>query len=79
MRDYRVGQIREMANVEVFLASDMTAEHVRELGPDHVAIATGSHWRPDGMGRANLAPVPGADSASVLTPDDILAGKRPDG
>ena len=79
VRDYRVGQIREMANVEVFLASDMTAEHVRELGPDHVAIATGSHWRPDGMGRANLAPVPGADSASVLTPDDIMAGKRPVG
>ena len=79
VRDYRVGQIREMANVEVFLASDMTAEHVRELGPDHVAIATGSHWRPDGMGRANLAPVPGADCASVLTPDDIMAGKRPVG
>ena len=79
VRDYRVGQIREMANVEVFLASDMTAEHVRELGPDHVAIATGSHWRPDGMGRANPAPVPGADCASVLTPDDIMAGKRPVG
>ena len=31
------------------------------------------------MGRANLAPVPGADSASVLTPDDIMAGKRPVG
>ncbi len=79
VRDYRVGQIREMANVEVFLASDMTAEQVRELGPDHVAIATGAGWRPDGMGRANLSPVPGADASSVLTPDDIMVGKRPDG
>jgi dimethylamine/trimethylamine dehydrogenase len=79
VRDYRVGQIREMANVEVFLASDMTAEQIRELGPDHVAIATGAGWRPDGMGRANLSPVPGADASSVLTPDDIMAGKRPDG
>ena len=68
-----------MANVEVYLASDMTAEQIRELGADHVAIATGSRWRPDGMGRANLSPVPGADSASVLTPDDIMAGKRPEG
>jgi dimethylamine/trimethylamine dehydrogenase len=68
-----------MANVEVFLASDMTAEQVRELGADHVAIATGATWRPDGMGRANLFPVPGADGASVLTPDDIIAGKRPEG
>ena len=79
VRDYRVGQIREMANVEVFLASDMTADQVRELGADHVAIATGSHWRPDGMGRANLFPVPGADGTRVLTPDDIMAGKRPAG
>ncbi len=77
--DYRVGQIREMANVEVFMASEMTAELVRELGADHVAIATGSKWRPDGMGRANLSPVPGADKTSVLTPDDIMAGKRPAG
>ena len=79
VRDYRVGQIREMANVGVFLASDMTAEQVRELGADHVAIATGAQWRSDGMGRANLFPVPGADGTSVLTPDDIMAGKRPEG
>ncbi len=79
VRDYRLGQIREMANVEVFMASKMTAELVRELGADHVAIATGSKWRPDGMGRANLFPVPGADGTRVLTPDDIMAGRRPDG
>ena len=79
VRDYRVGQIRQMTNVEVFLASDMTAKQIRELGPDHVAIATGAGWRPDGLGRANLSPVPGADASSVLTPDDIMVGKRPDG
>ncbi len=79
VRDYRFGQIREMANVETYLASEMTAEHVLELAPDHGALATGARWRHDGAGRLTMTPAPGAEPGRVLTPDDIMAGKRPDG
>jgi len=79
VRDYRVGQIQRMANVEVYLASRLTADQVLELGADHVAIATGATWRRDGYGRQLTSPVPGSDGAHVLTPDDILAGRRPPG
>jgi dimethylamine/trimethylamine dehydrogenase len=77
VRDYRMGQIQRMTNVDVYRASRLTAEQVLEFGADHVAIATGSKWRRDGFGRHLTTPVPGTDSAHVLTPDDILAGRRP--
>ncbi len=79
VRDYRIGQIREMANVELYLASEMNAENVIELAPDHVAMATGALWRHDGAGRVTMTPTPGAEPGRVLTPDDIMAGQRPEG
>jgi dimethylamine/trimethylamine dehydrogenase len=77
VRDYRLGQIQEMMNVEVFLESEMTAAQVLEFGADHVCLATGATWRHDGVGRANRYPVHGMDKDNVLTPDDIMDGKRP--
>ena len=79
VRDYRLGQIREMANVELYLASEMGAEQILELAPDHIALATGAVWRHDGAGRVTMTPVPGAEPGRVLTPDDIMAGERPEG
>jgi dimethylamine/trimethylamine dehydrogenase len=78
VRDYRVTQIREMANVEIYLASEMNADLVLELAPDHAALATGSLWRHDGAGRITMAPAPGAEPGRVLTPDDIMGGERPE-
>jgi dimethylamine/trimethylamine dehydrogenase len=77
VRDYRVGQIQPMVNVEVYLESELTAEQVLELAPDHVALATGSRWRNDGFGRAIRHAVPGSDTTPMLSPDDIMDGKRP--
>jgi len=77
VRDYRLGQMREMVNVETFLESDLTAEQVLEFGADHVCLATGATWRHDGVGRANRYPIPGMSLDSVLSPDDIMDGKRP--
>ncbi len=79
VRDYRIGQIQNMTNVETYLASEMTAAQVMELAPDHVAVATGALWRHDGIGRTLREPVPGALRDRVLTPDDLMAGKRPSG
>ena len=75
VRDYRLGQIQRMSNVEIYLESEMDAERVQEFGADAVALATGALWRNDGVGRSIRFPVPGC---KVLTPDDIMDGKRPD-
>jgi len=77
--DYRRSQIGRLANVEVAYESPLTAGEVVEYGFDHVAVATGSHWRRDGVARAHLRPIPLAAGMQVLTPDDMMAGVRPRG
>ncbi|MCE2521512.1 MAG: NAD(P)-binding protein [Alphaproteobacteria bacterium] len=79
VRDYRMSQIQRMPNVDIYRSSRLDADQILELGADHVAIATGASWRRDGCGRRLTSPVPGSDAAHVLTPDDILAGRRPPG
>ena len=76
VRDWRVGRIQEMTNVEVYLDSNLTVENVLEFGSEHVIVATGAKWRKDGMGVNNTAPVPGSDGANVFTPEDIVAGHK---
>lgn len=77
VRDYRLGQIAPMTNVDLYLQSELTVDQVLEFGADHVAIATGSTWRRDGVGRAVRAPLHGSGADSCLSPDDIMDGKRP--
>jgi len=74
VRDWRTYQLSQMANVEIYYDSRLDADQVREYGFDHVVVATGSHWRCDGVGRRNLGPIPGHDRDTVFTPDDIMAG-----
>ena len=77
--DYRQYQISQMPNVDVFYDSKLTAEQVLEFGADHVVLATGSKWARHGIGRHNHDPIPTADDAIVLTPDEIASGKIPEG
>jgi dimethylamine/trimethylamine dehydrogenase len=77
VRDYRAGQIAQMANVDVFPASRLDAAHVLEFGAEHVALATGATWRRDGIGYTLRGAVPGIGEAGLLTPDDIMDGRRP--
>ena len=80
VRDYRAQQLLEMPNVEVFRESNMTVDDVLSVGADHVAIATGATWRQerfDGNVAASVA-APGT-TPEILTPDDIMAGKMPNG
>ena len=77
--DYRAYQISQMANVNVYLDSRLTAEQVLEFEADHVVLATGSTWSRTGIGRSNRAAIEGIDSANILTPNDIIASKTPTG
>ncbi len=77
VRDWRLNQIGKLPNVEFYLDSVVDEEQILEFAADHVVIATGAKWRSDGIGRWHSSPVPGSDSRSILTPDDIMAGKMP--
>lgn len=79
VHDWRLDQINRMPNVEVFLASTLDAKQIRDFGADHIALATGAQWRRDGLGRWNFEPIEGWERPNVFTPDDILAGARPQG
>jgi len=76
--DYRLGQIRQMENVEIFLGSDVTVDDILEFGSEHVVLATGSKWRRDGVGRYHLTPQIFPEKM-IFTPDDIFAGRLPIG
>ena len=75
VRDWRVGQLRKHANVEIYRESNVTPETVLELGARHVVLATGARWRADGVGRATHLPVPIDSGTTVFTPDDVLDGR----
>ncbi len=79
VRDYRTYQISQMTNVDVYKSSLLDAQQILEFGAAHVAIATGARWRRDGYGRNHQFPIPGTDGDNLLTPDDIMAGLRPEG
>jgi hypothetical protein len=80
VRDWRVGQIHKLANVDVYLDSALSAQDVLDFGAEHVVLATGCHWRRDGYGRSHGFAIPGfADSARVYTPDDLMDGRLPQG
>ena len=80
VRDYRVQQIQNMANVEVYLESHMTAEDALATGSDHIVIATGATWRADGLGVNTIAPIDKlGPSEKIFTPDDIMSGRLPNG
>jgi dimethylamine/trimethylamine dehydrogenase len=77
--DHRIFMISQRANVRTFVDSELSADDVLEMGSAHVAIATGATWRDDFIGFHHRSPLPTSESANILTPDQIMAGARPDG
>jgi dimethylamine/trimethylamine dehydrogenase len=76
--DYRKGQLAHLSNVQLAMESEVTADEVLAYGFEHIAVATGSRWRADGVGRTHTYPLELA-GLEVLTPDDLLTGVRPQG
>ena len=77
VRDWRVGQLGKLPNVEIYRESRLTAEDVLAAECSIVTIATGSTWRRDGIGRHHSFPLDGLDQVKVLTPDDVMRGDVP--
>jgi len=80
VRDYRVQQIARMSNVAIYRESALAADDVLSVAADHVVVATGARWRRDGLGRFHPAAMNDPGPAErVFTPDDIMAGRLPEG
>jgi len=76
--EYRLGQLRQMANVSLYPDSDLSAQDVLDFGAEHVVVATGARWLPLLCG-ANELPAGTAKGPGICTPDDLAAGNLPDG
>ncbi len=76
--DYRLGRLNEMANVSLYLESEMGVDEAMDLAPDHVLIATGARWTPMLYSPMEI-PVGRLDHPTIFTPDDIAAGRMPSG
>jgi dimethylamine/trimethylamine dehydrogenase len=77
--DYRLFQLKQRPNVQLYPGSRLSAEEVLEFGFQHVCIATGSTWRADGVARQHVVAMPADAAMSVYTPDDLMEGRLPKG
>ncbi len=76
--DYRLYQLRQMANVELFTESEIDVDAVIEMAPDHTFVATGSHWMVNGLGSTHFEPIRGFETAA-LSVDEVISGVAPTG
>ena len=79
VKDYRELQLHQLPNVEIYFDSELDAESVLEFGFPRVVVATGARWRADGVAHRHTRPIPIAEGAQVLTPDDLMDGTLPEG
>ncbi|WP_417672915.1 NAD(P)-binding protein [Pseudodonghicola sp.] len=77
--DYRAYQLGQRPNVETYFDSRLSAQEILDFGFENVCIATGAHWRADGVARQHVEPMPADPAMPVFTPDDIMAGRLPKG
>ncbi len=78
VRDYRLGLIQSMGNLDIYPGSPVSAQDVIDFGCDHVVIATGARWTRQILD-TNAYPAGEIEGDAVFTPDDILAGAEPEG
>jgi len=76
VRDYRVYQLQQMANVQIYLDSEMGVDDILGFEADAIVLATGATWRRDGVGSTRFTPIPGLDAIPVFTPQDIFDGSE---
>ncbi|SFI69781.1 dimethylamine/trimethylamine dehydrogenase [Phyllobacterium sp. CL33Tsu] len=76
--EYRLGRLNEMTNVSMYLESDIGVDEIIDLAPDHLVLATGARWTRMLYSSMEI-PVGELDHPRVYTPDDIAAGRLPEG
>lgn len=76
--DYRLGRLNELPNVSLYLESKLGVDEIVDLAPDRVVLATGARWTKMLYSSMEI-PVGSLDGPQVFTPDDIAAGRLPEG
>lgn len=74
VRDWRLWQLQQVQNAELYLGSALTAQDILDYDVAHVVLATGAAWRSDGVGRTHRRPLDFLADRAVLTPDDVMDG-----
>ena len=72
VRDYRIGQLAEKSNAQLYTQSPITAGDVLSFGIPNVVLATGANWRTDGVGRTHKHPLSYLLSPNVFSPDTLM-------
>lgn len=71
--DYRLYQLNQSADAQLFPASTMSVKDIIEFGADTVTLATGAKWCKDGVGSSSFTRRVSSDER-VFSPDDIMSG-----
>jgi dimethylamine/trimethylamine dehydrogenase len=74
--DWRLGQLRERPNVNLYPGSELGADDILGLEHRHIVIATGARWTKMLFSTLEF-PVGELDRPGVYTPDDLAAGVVP--
>jgi dimethylamine/trimethylamine dehydrogenase len=79
--DHRKVMLSKLRNVEVVTGRRLSAQDVRDYGAQIVVVATGSRWSGEGLQSSTHEPIDGASASlpHVLTPEQVMDGKRPPG
>ncbi len=70
--DWRMSQLRQATNAELYLDSSLTAQDIVAYQFQKVVLATGAKWRRDGVGRVHRLPLPFLPNPAVVGVDDLL-------
>ncbi len=79
VRDWRLGRLDTMPNVEIYRDSQLGVGDILELAPQRVVLATGARWTPCLPSGPDGVPPEIAPSVTVQTPDDIMDSETPAG
>jgi dimethylamine/trimethylamine dehydrogenase len=74
VRDWRITQIEKLDSVQVYYESEIDVEQIADFDADEIAIATGSDWRRDGVGRWHGEAIEIHPEMRIATPDDLMDG-----
>ena len=72
--DYRIFQLSQKNNAQIFLSSHMSINDITDFNSDTVTFATGATWRNDFIGSTNFDPIE-TNNYNILTPEDIILEK----
>ena len=79
--DHRRVMLSKLRGVDVVTRRRLSTEEVLDYGAQIVVVATGSRWSGEGLQSTTHDPIEGAadDLPHVLTPEQVMEGKRPPG